>query len=90
MSINIPRTSIVDEPDITSGEISSLTYQITDDSQIAQLMELSSLMEKETFVVSDQQGAAYQFQAFANLDLGTQPPRAILTIHGPVTRLRSF
>lgn len=90
MSFNIPRTSIVDEPDITSGEISSLTFQITDDSQIAQLMELSSLMEKETFVVSDQQGPAYQFRAFANLDLGSQPARAVLTIHGPVTRLRSF
>ena len=90
MSFNIPRQNILDEPDITTGEVSTLIFQLTDDSEIQQLMELSSLMEKETFVVSDGNGPAYQFRAFTNLDLGSEPTRAVLTIHGPITRLRPF
>lgn len=88
MSHNIPRQNIVDEPDISKGDVTTITFQVDNDQMIQQLMEMSSLMEKDTFTVTDHDGPLYQFNAFANIDMGSQPTRAVLTIHGPITKLR--
>ena len=88
MSLNIPRQNIVDEPDFSKGDVSTLTFQVHSDDMIQKIMEMSSLMEKDVFTISDHEGPLYQFKAFANIDMGSSPTRAVLTIHGPVTKLR--
>ena len=89
MSHNIPRQSIINEPDISKGDVTTITFQVDSNEMIQKLMEMASLMEKDTFTVTDAQGPVYQFNAFANVDMGSQPTKATLTIHGPITKLRA-
>lgn len=94
MEIKIARGTILNEPDVSQEEVSQITIMVNTETKqgqelIQQMMELSSLMERAQYIVTDASGPVYEFKAFANVQFGnSNPTNVVLAISGPITMLR--